>query len=233
MRTLLRDLRYGLRMQLGAPGFTLVAVITLSLGIGANAAIFSVINSVLLRPLPYPQPEQLVWIWGTNPSADIKQEAASLPDFVDWKQQGQSFRAMGGFTNFSPILTGDGDPERLTGAVVTDGFFATLGVSPQLGRSFTPDEDRPGAQRVVVLSHGLWQRRFGGDPQISGRKITLNGNPYLIVGVMPPDFKHPLPGMRLPVEVWARLGPDAATRGRRRACLGVDHRTRAGVAAGE
>ena len=117
MQTLWQDLRYGARTLLKKPGFTLVAVITLALGIGANAAIFSVINSVLLRPLPYPQPERLVWIWGTNPSADIKQETASLPDFVDWKAQSQSFAAMGGFTSFSPILTGSGEPERLTGAV--------------------------------------------------------------------------------------------------------------------
>ena len=229
MRTLWQDLRYGSRMLLGAPGFTLVAVITLALGIGANAAIFSVINSVLLRPLQYPQPERLVWIWGTNPSANIKQETASLPDFVDWKQWGQSFADMGGFTSFSPILTGAGDPERLTGAVVTDGFFATLGVSPQLGRTFTPDEDRPGAQRVVVLSHALWQQRFGGDPRISGQKITLNDNPYLIVGVMPPGFKHPLPGMRLPVEVWAPLGLDPAKTGRRGDFLGVVARLKPGV----
>jgi putative ABC transport system permease protein len=229
MQTLWQDLRYGLRMLLGKPGFTLVAVITLALGIGANAAIFSVINSVLLRPLPYPQPERLVWIWGTNPSADIKQESASLPDFVDWKAQSQSFAALGGFANFSPILTGAGEPERLTGAVVTDGFFSTLGVSPQLGRAFTSDEDRPGAQRVVVLSHGLWQRRFGGDPQIAGQKITLNGNPYMIVGVMPPGFKHPLPGMRLPVEVWAPLGLDPAKTGRRSDFLGVIARLKPGV----
>jgi putative ABC transport system permease protein len=229
MQTLWQDLRYGLRMLLGKMGFTLVAVITLALGIGANAAIFSVINSVLLRPLPYPQPERLVWIWGTNPSADIKQESASLPDFVDWKTQSQSFAAMGGFANFSPILTGAGEPERLTGAVVMDGFFATLGVSPQLGRAFTSDEDRPGAQRVVVISHGLWQRRFGGDTQITGRKITLNGNPYMIVGVMPPGFKHPLPGMRLPVEVWAPLGLDPAKTGRRSDFLGVIARLKAGV----
>src|SRR5262245_64043325 len=108
MQTLWQDLRYGARMLLKKPGFTLVAIITLALGIGANAAIFSVINSVLLRPLPYPQPERLVWIWGTNPSADIKQETASLPDFVDWKEQCQSFAAMGGFTNFSSILRGAG-----------------------------------------------------------------------------------------------------------------------------
>ncbi|MCI0391389.1 MAG: ABC transporter permease [Acidobacteria bacterium] len=229
MQTMWQDLRYGARTLLKNPGFALIAVITLALGIGANAAIFSVINSVLLRPLPYPQPERLVWIWGTNPSADIKQETASLPDFVDWKTQNQSFAAMGGLANFSPILTGNGEPERLTGAVVTDGFFATLGVSPQLGRVFMSDEDRPGNNQVVVLSHGLWQRRFGGDPQITGQKITLNGNPYLIVGVMPPRFKHPLPGMRLPVEIWAPLGRDPAKMGRRSDFLGVVARLKPGV----
>src|SRR5215813_9782618 len=160
MQTPWQDLRYGARMLLKRPGFTLIAVITLSLGIGANAAIFSVINTALLRPLPYPQSERLVWIWGTNPPADIKQEGASLPDFVDWKAQNRSFAAMGGFANFSPILTDAGEPERLTGALVTDGFFTTLGVSPQLGRTFTPDEDRPDNRRFAVLSYGLWQRRF-------------------------------------------------------------------------
>ncbi len=229
MQTLIQDLRYGARMLLKKPGFTLIAVLTLALGIGANAAIFSVINSVLLRPLPYPQPERLVWIWGTNPSADVKQETASLPDFVDWKAQSQSFAAMGGLSNFSPILTGDGEPERLTGAVVTDGFFATLGVSPQIGRWFTPDEDRPDNRRVAAISYGLWQRRFGGDPGIVGRKIILNGNPYLVVGVMPPGFKHPLPGMRLPVEIWAPLGVDPAKAGRRSDFLGVVARLKPGV----
>jgi putative ABC transport system permease protein len=233
MNTIWQDLRYGARMLLKSPGFTLVAVITLALGIGANAAIFSVINSVLLRPLAYPQPERLVWIWGTNPSADIKQEGASLPDFADWKAQGRSFASMGGFTNFSPILTEAGEPERLPGALVTDGFFTTLGVSPQLGRAFTPDEDRPDNRRVAVLGHGLWQRRFGGDPGIVGRKITLNGNPYLVVGVMPPGFKHPLPGMRAPVEVWTPLGIDPATMGRRSDFLGVVARLKPDVAIGQ
>jgi putative ABC transport system permease protein len=233
MNTLLQDLRYGARMLMKNPGFTLVAVLTLALGIGANAAIFSVINSVLLRPLPYPQPERLVWIWGTNPSADIKQEGASLPDFADWKAQGQSFAAMGGFTNFSPILTEAGEPERLPGALVTDGFFTALGVSPQLGRVFTPDEDRPDNRRVAVLGHGIWQRRFGGDPGIVGRKITLNGAPYLVVGVMPPGFKHPLPGMRAPAEVWTPLGIEPATMGRRSDFLGVVARLKPGVAIGQ
>jgi putative ABC transport system permease protein len=233
MQTLWQDMRYGARMLLKNPGFTLIAVITLALGIGANAAIFSVINSVLLRPLPYPQPERLIWIWGTNPSADIKQESASLPDFADWKAQGRSFAAVGGFTNFSPILTDAGEPERLTGSLVTDGFFTTLGVSPQLGRAFTPDEDRPDNRRVVVLGHSLWQRRFSGDPGIVGRKIILNGNPYLVVGVMPPGFKHPLPGMRAPVEVWTPLGIDPATTGRRSDFLGVVARLKPGVAIGQ
>src|SRR5262249_46362329 len=164
MQTLWQDMRYGARMLLKNPGFTSIAVITLALGIGANAAIFSVINSVLLRPLPYPQPERLVWIWGANPSADIKQGGASLPDFADGKAQGRSFAAMGGFTNSSPILTGAGEPERLTGASVTDGFFTTLGVSPQLDHMFTPDENRHNNRKIAVLSHSLWQRRFGGDP---------------------------------------------------------------------
>jgi putative ABC transport system permease protein len=233
MQTLWQDLRYGARMLLKNPGFTAVAVVTLALGIGANAAIFSVINSVMLRPLPYPQPERLVWIWGANPSAGIKQEGASLPDFADWKTQGRSFAAMGGFTNYSPILTGAGEPERLTGAYVTDGFFTTLGVSPQLGRVFTPDEDRPDNRRVAVLGHDLWQRRFGGDPGIVGRKITLHGNPYLVVGVMPPGFKHPLPGTRAPVEVWTPLGIDPATMGRRSDFLGVVARLKPGVAVGQ
>src|SRR5581483_5045535 len=233
MLTLLQDLRYGVRMLLGRPGFTLVAVITLALGIGANAGVFSVINSVLLRPLPYPQPERLVWIWGTNPAADIKQETASLPDFADWKAQSQSFAAMGGFTNSSPILTGSGEPERLTGALVTDGFFATLGVAPLVGRTFTSEEDKPDNRRYAVISYGLWQRRFGGDPGLVGQKIILNGNPFLVVGVMPPGFKHPAPGMRLPVEVWTPLGVDPAQAGRRSDFIGVVARLRPGVAVGQ
>jgi putative ABC transport system permease protein len=206
METLWQDLRYGVRTLWKAPGFTAVAVLALALGIGANTAIFSVVNAVLLRPLPYKAPERLGWSWGTSPVNDIKQEVASYPDFNDWRQQSQSFESMGGFSNATPILTStDGEPERVPGAVVVGDFFSVLGVEPMLGRKFLPEENESGKHRVVILSHGLWQRRFGGDPKIVGQNVTLQGNQFMVVGVMPPQFQHPNPGARQPAQLWLPL----------------------------
>src|SRR6478672_3149702 len=177
METILKDTRYAIRQLLKHPAFSLIAIIALALGIGANTAIFSVVNAVLLRPLPYPAPTQLVWLWGTNPLNDIPKETASYPDYADWKQQAQSFQAMGGFAQTSPILTGgEGEPERLPGAVVMGDLFTALGVEPALGRKFLPEEMEAGKNRVVILSHALWQRRFGGDPNIIGQQIEISGN---------------------------------------------------------
>ena len=230
MEILWHDLRFAIRTLVKKPGFTFVLVLALALGIGANTAIFSVVNAVLLRPLPYKQADRLVWIWGTNPLNDIEHETASAPDYNDWKTQGQSFEEMGGFANTRLTLTGSGEPERYDGAYVTDGFFEVLGVQPAIGRTFTPEEDKPNSSRVVVLSHGLWQRRFGGDPGIIGQAITINGNPVTVVGVMPADFKHPRPESNRKAEMWMPLQVDYAKAGRRADYLGVIARLKPGVA---
>ncbi|MGH9834555.1 MAG: ABC transporter permease, partial [Blastocatellia bacterium] len=191
MQTLWQDLRYGARMLLKKPGFTLIAVITLALGIGANTAIFSVVNAVLLQPLPYGDPDRLVWMWGSRNGG---RASVSPPDFIDYRAQQQRFDHFGAsFTVASPVnLTGGGEPERLNGRVVTANYFDALGVRPLYGRVFKTEEEQFGQHRVVVLSYGLWQRRFGADQTIVGREITLSEENCTVIGVMPPDFRPPL-----------------------------------------
>jgi putative ABC transport system permease protein len=217
METLLKDIRYAFRQLIRHPAFSLIAILALALGIGANTAIFSVVNAVLVRPLPYRAPEQLVWLWGTNPLNDIPKESASYPDFKDWREQAQSFQAMAGFANAAPILTGgDAEPERLPGAVVIGDFFTILGVEPVLGRKFLPEENEQGKNRVALLSHELWQKRFAGDPKIVGQQMIVNGNPHTIVGVMPADFQHPAAAVRKAVQLWLPLAVSDNMRQSRR-----------------
>jgi putative ABC transport system permease protein len=230
METLWHDLRFAVRTLIKKPGFTFVLVLALALGIGANTAIFSVVNAVLLRPLPYKNAERLVWIWSTNPLNDIEFETASPPDYNDWKTQNQSFEEMGAFVSTRLTLTSNGEPERYDAAYVTDGFFEVLGAQAEIGRTFTPDEDKPNSGRVIVLSHALWQRRFGGDPKIVGNAITINGNPFTVVGVMPADFKHPRPEANRKAEMWSPLQVDYAKAGRRGDYLGVIARLKPNVA---
>ncbi|HZS04924.1 MAG TPA: ABC transporter permease [Blastocatellia bacterium] len=202
MKTLWQDVRYGLRVLIKNPGFTLVTVLALALGIGANTAIFTVVNAVLLRPLPYQQPERLVWAWGNF--AQSSRAAVSPPDFIDYRDQNRSFSHFAAFTvggESAANLTGAGEPERIPSALVTTGFFQTFGVNPLLGRAFLPDEDQAGHDHAVVLSYGLWQRRFGGDRNIIGRELAIDGENYAVVGVMPPGFQYPPRA-----EMWAPLG---------------------------
>lgn len=189
VETLWQDLRYGARMLVKAPVFTLIAVITLALGIGANTAIFSVVNAVLLRPFPYENPERLL----------ILQESvsggpgfpSSYPNFADWRAQNKVCSSMAAVrTNESFNFAGAGEPERLQGRVVSAGFFSTLGVEPLLGRDFLAEEDRPGVAPAVILSHGFWQRRFGADPGIIGTQLTLNNQSFTVVGVTPAGFQY-------------------------------------------
>jgi putative ABC transport system permease protein len=187
MSTLLQDLRYGLRMLAKNPGFTAVAVITLALGIGLNTAIFSVVNTVLLRPLPYKDPDRLVWITDFIPRQNNTLVFDS--DYFAWASQNQVFEGMAAYNTAVLTLTGAGDSERLVGAKVTAGFFPVLGVAPMLGRPFLAEEDRPGGPEVCVLSHKLWQSRFGAKASIVGRAVTLNGKPYTVLGVMPSSFE--------------------------------------------
>ncbi len=186
-----QDLRFGARMLLKKPGFTLVAVMTLALGIGANTAIFSVVNAVLLRSLPYQKADELVMIYSTN-TRNKGEGVISPVTYLNLKNQNSVFSEMAALDvrGWAANLTGGGEPERLQGYKVSANLFHTLGVAPARGRAFLPEEDRPGSDRVVVLSHGLWQRRFGGDADLIGREINLNGGAYRVIGVMPADFRY-------------------------------------------
>ena len=179
-----QDLRYGLRTLLKNPGFTIVAVVALALGIGANSAIFSVVNSVLLRPLPFKSPKQLVMVWENAVHLGFPKNTPSPPSFLDWQRQNTVFTGMAAMSERSFNLTGVGEPERLEGRRVSANLFDLLGVPALLGRTFVPDDDRPGTH-VALLSYSLWQRSFGSDPSIIGRAVTLNGESYTVIGVMP------------------------------------------------
>jgi putative ABC transport system permease protein len=185
------DLQYAIRTLRRSPGFTTIAILTMALGIGANAAIFSVVNTVLWRPLPYPQSERLTMVWLYNPRQGFDKDVASYPTFTDWQNQSRRFERLAAWFRASFSLTGAGDPAQLRGARVTASFFPTLNVQPALGRWFTDEDATAGHERVAVLEHGLWQQRFGGDPGIVGRTIQLSGVPYEVVGVMPAGFQYP------------------------------------------
>src|SRR5215510_7927056 len=186
MSSIFNDLRFGIRMMVRNPAFTLIAVVTLALGIGANTAIFSVVDAVLLRPLPYPEADRLVFLWSTMKSQGVPTSGTSMPDYREMRDQNRTLEGLAGFYygdfNLSPA---DGEPERVQGAYVTSNLFNVLKVSPALGRLFTPEEDQFGRHRVVLLSHGLWQRSFGGDRAIVGREIKLGGENFTVTGVMP------------------------------------------------
>ena len=188
---MINDLRYALRGLLRKPLFTVFIILTLALGVGANAAIFSVVNGVLLRPLPYPQPERLMMVWVYNPRQGFDKDVATYPTFIDWRTQSQSFENLAAYFGASVSLTGVGDPAQLRGARVTSSFFSILNVQPALGRWFTEQDATAGHERVVVLEHGLWKQRFGSDRTIVGRTIQLGGRPYEVVGVMPQGFQYP------------------------------------------
>lgn len=193
MESLKQDLLYGLRMLWKSPGFTIVAVIALALGIGANTAIFSVINTVLLRPLPYAQPDQLMMVWESFPGS--RENRVMPANFADWQAQNQVFTEMAAWTgqafNLSGNPSGGGQPEKLEGVRTTANLFPVLGVQPILGRTFLPEEDQPGAAQVAVISHGLWQRRFGGVQNVIGSRMVLDETSYTIIGVMPASFHFP------------------------------------------
>ncbi len=194
MLTLLRDLRYSLRTLRKAPGFSIVALLVLALGIGANTAIFSVVNSVVLRPLPYPGAERLALIWETDLKDGIKREGPSAPNFLDWKEQSQSFEDMALLEVGTGTLTGEGEPEQVVGLRVTTNFLSMLGARTVLGRSFTAAEGAGKARYpVAVLTNGYWKRHFGADPRVIGRTFAMNSEPYTVIGVLAPDFWQPLP----------------------------------------
>jgi len=191
METLFHDFRYALRLLRKSPGFAVAAVLTLALGMSANTVMFSVLNTVLLRPLPYPQPDRLVQIWETDARRGDMHGTVSPYNFVDWRSQNQSFEAMATYENNNLVLTGQKAPARLGALFVTASFFDVLRVSALKGRTFLPDEDQPGKPRVAVLGYGAWQRHFGGDKDIVGKSVLLDDQAYSIVGVMPADFGLP------------------------------------------
>lgn len=214
MGTLLQDIRYGFRMLLKKPGFTLIAVLTLSLGIGANTAIFSTIKAVLFDALPYPEADQLVAANASNVEKGFTRFGASYQDLEDWQRQNTVFTGIAGYQIQSANLTGGAEPQRVRYAQTTANLFSVLGVSAQVGRAFAPDEAQPGKDRVVVLSHAFWQERFGGDRNIVGSSLTLGGKPVTIIGVAPPGFAFP----DAETELWKPIGvtPDqSGSRGSR------------------
>jgi putative ABC transport system permease protein len=182
---LLNDLRYTMRMLRKSPLFTLAVVCTVALAIGANTAIFSVVNAVMLRPLPYEQPNRLVWIAEKNDKLNLPTFAASVLNYLSWKEQSRTFEPMAAFGFATFNLTGLGDPEQLTGGTVTPSLFPLLGIKPLLGRAFAADEDRPGSAKVVMIGEGLWKRRFGGDSSVVGRHLTLNSIDHTVIGIAP------------------------------------------------
>lgn len=191
METLWQDIRYGLRMLAKNPGFTAVAIITLALGIGANVSIFALVNTVLLRALPYKDADRLVTVWGYNRARGYPTDLVSPLDFRDWQTQSHSFEGMGASTDVTYTLTGLGEPTLVIAYSFSADYFQTLGVTPLLGRTFLPEEEQAGKNHVAVLSYSFWQGRFGGNRDVVGKTITLDGEPYSVVGVMPDGFKYP------------------------------------------
>src|SRR5829696_1086783 len=199
MESLLGDIRYALRNLLRRPGFTLIAVVTLAVGIGANTAIFSAINALLLKPLPFPELDRVVAIWDKQPSQGITHNEVTFANYRDWQSQTKSFEHLALYRWWSANLTGIDPPERIQGFLVTTNFFDVLGMKPIMGRNFFPDENQDGDD-VAIISHSLWQRRFGGDPNILDKTITLSNTVCTIIGVMPEHFNFPKGG-----EVYATL----------------------------
>ncbi len=215
MQSLLQDLRYGLRLLLHKPGFAAVAVITLALGIGANTAIFSVVNAVLLRPLPYREPGKLVRVYTEFPTMDLKKFWMSPPEFLDIQNEADSWESIGAWTTTgSNVATSNDEPVRVSAAIITRGLIETMGVQPAMGRNFTPEEDRNGGPPNALISDGLWRRAFGREADIVGKQIQINSQPTTVVGVMPPGFVFP-PGSNDPAEVWQPLQIDPQKPGNR------------------
>ena len=207
-----QDVRFAVRTLIRRPGFAVVAVLTLGVGMGATTAIFSLIDSVLLKPLPFHEPDRLVTAWEVRPRFNQPRMQVSPANYVDWKQQVQAFESLAAYVTNFLNLTGAGTPERLVSAMVTPNLFPTLGVEPLVGRGFVAPEGSPGQTAVTILSYELWQRRFGGDRGIVGQTIRLDGQPHMVVGIMPRHFQFPREGVQLWTPVDYRAG--AGVQGR-------------------
>lgn len=210
MESLLQDLRFGFRTLLKNPGVTAVAIIALALGTGANSAIFSVVNAVVLRPLPYENPDQLVLVWGKTPTTP--RDALAVPDFMDYRNQNRVFSEMAAFAYDDFNLSTGGEPEHVQGTMVTANYFSVLGAKFSQGTMFRPEDDQPGASRVVIVSYGLWKRRFGSDPNLVGQTILLNGAGFTVVGIAPQTFQSPIP--EDDPQMWVSLSLDGGDRAR-------------------
>jgi putative ABC transport system permease protein len=208
MESLLFDLRFGLRTLLKNPAISAVAIVAIALGTGANSAIFSVVNAVVLRPLPYENPDSLVLVWGKNPTT--ARDAISVPDFLDHKNQNQVFTQMAGFAYDDFNLTTGDEPEHVPGTMVTANYFSVLGTNLSQGTTFRPEDDQPGANRVVIVGYGLWKRRFGSQPNFVGQTILLNGASFTVVGVAPASFQSPIPEDN--PQLWVPLSLDGGDR---------------------
>ncbi|MGC2112746.1 MAG: ABC transporter permease [Candidatus Korobacteraceae bacterium] len=208
MNRIAQDLRYGMRLLRKSPGFALVAIFTLALGIGANTAVFSVVDTVLLRPLPYHQPERLVLVSETESVAPNDELGVAAQEYLDYRDQNQSFASVAAFEDAGFNLTGEGQPLRIRAARMSASAFPTLGVWPMMGRAFASDEDRSGSDNVVELSYSLWQNQYHGDPNILGRTIKLDEKPYTVIGVMPPSFHFPFDGKPFSemADLWLPIG---------------------------
>jgi putative ABC transport system permease protein len=210
MQRLMADLRYAVRTMLKKPGFTLIAIATLALGIGASTAIFTVVDAALLRGLPYKSPDRLYHLWESTPQKEFGQREFSYPDYQDY-QNNQVLEGVAAYTGGGGILTGTGDPERVMAPAASANLFSLLGVDAALGRTFQPGDDKPGAPRVTILTYGMWQRRFGGDPGVIGQSLTLNGANYTIVGVLPASFQFAF----RPADLWRAYQPTESQLTRR------------------
>jgi putative ABC transport system permease protein len=223
--TFVRDVRYAGRMLLRNPGFTVIALLTFAVGIGVNTAVFSVFDGVLLRPLPYPDAERIAMIWFDNRPQGIKEDIGSYPNYRDWREQNTTFEHVAAFTEASFTMTGSDEPERIRGAATTANFHDVMGLQPVLGRLYTEQHEKVGNDAVVLLSHGLWQRKFGGASDVLGKTIVLSGRPHEIIGVMPEELRVPTTA-----QVWKPLAPADDVRNQRSSFwLPVIGKLRAGV----
>lgn len=230
-----QDVRHSIRILSRERGFTVVALVALALGIGATTAIFSVVNAVLLRPFPYEEPDELMVVWERNAERGLPRMSASPPNFADWREMNRAFEEMGAFAETSVFVGGDGEPARLQGARITGGLLSMLGVAPELGRGLTPEDDRPDAGTVALISYRLWRGRYGADPGLVGQPIEIDEEPHTVIGVMPPGFDFPPPIVTdEPVsardaDIWLPFGADMATAAREAHYLTVLGRLRPGV----
>ena len=229
MVSVFHDIKFGIRGLVKNPGFTVVALVTLMLGIGASAAIFTVVNAVLLQSLPYADPGRLAWVSGTNAKNDIKEEGASVPDFIDWRSHNHSFEDMAALTGGWAQLTGGDEPESVMSGAVTDNFFSVLGVMPRLGRNLNPEDAAPGQSSVAIVSDGFWKSHLGGTPDAIGQTILIYDKPVTVIGVMPANFINVRPHDYKPMQIWEPMALASDNTQRRSDYLSVFGRLKAGV----